>query len=98
MALTFATATLAVMANTGLLSVTPDRRDVGNLSPNDLVVPSTAAGSSGTVVRYEDVYVDSTKEPAPVAPTVLPKTKLSKKVASASTGPTRDSDKDNDDD
>jgi hypothetical protein len=61
-AVTFTTSALAVMANTGLLAVSPSDRNVGQLTPADITVGSTQPSTSTTVipevtVRYEDVYV-----------------------------------------
>ncbi len=61
-AVTFTTAALAVMANTGLLAVSPSDRNVGRLSPVDITIGSaqlstTTTATPGASVRYEDVYV-----------------------------------------
>lgn len=61
-AVTFTTSALAVMANTGLLAVSPSDRNVGQLTPADITVGSTQPTTSTAVipqvtVRYEDVYV-----------------------------------------
>ncbi len=85
-AVTFTTAVLAVMANTGLLSLARPPRHVGQLTPVDLLiqptlvpttpVPATSASSTipKVVVRYEDVYLtianSATTTPMPTAPTV----------------------------
>ena len=71
-AVTFATAALAVMANTGLLSVAQNDRKVGRLTPTEVNLALVPAESSTTVkpvvvVRYEDVYV--TAPPVPGRPT-----------------------------
>ncbi len=61
-AVTFTTSALAVMANTGLLAVSPSDRNVGQLTPADITVGSDQPSTSTTVIpgvtiRYEDVYV-----------------------------------------
>jgi hypothetical protein len=64
---TFATAALAVMANTGLLSVASKDRSVGRLVPTDITVETSPVGdttaasadasaATDVIVRYEDVY------------------------------------------
>ena len=69
-AVTFITAALAMMANTGLLALDRPSRRVGQILPAALVVSTTqlpTAGPTGpsttpnTIAQYEDVYVsDST--------------------------------------
>ena len=61
-AVTFTTSTLAVMANTGLLAISPSARNVGRLTSAgmtlDAIQPSTTTTAErAQSVRYEDVYV-----------------------------------------
>ena len=60
-AVTFTTSALAVMANTGLLAISPSDRNVGRLTPVDITIGSTQPSTTTTAipgaVRYEDVYV-----------------------------------------
>ena len=61
-AVTFTTSALAVMANTGLLAISPSDRNVGRLTPVDITLGSTQPSTTstaipGATVRYEDVYV-----------------------------------------
>ena len=66
-AVTFTTSALAVMANTGLLAISPSDRNVGRLSPVDITLSpvditlgstqlSTTTTAIPGAVRYEDVY------------------------------------------
>lgn len=86
-AVTFTTSALAVMANTGLLAISPSDRNVGRLTPVDITLgstqPSTGAATNRVDnVRYEDVYVtlpadaavpsDAFADPAPVSKTAGP--------------------------
>ncbi len=84
-AVTFTTSALAVMANTGLLAISPSDRNVGRLTPVDITLTSTQPSTTttskpGVTVRYEDVYVTqpadgSAPQPdATLAPTALSKT------------------------
>lgn len=89
-AVTFSTSALAVMANTGLLTISPSARGVGQLTPSDITVTqlvrSTTLDSKPEVtIRYEDVFVSAPADgslPQP-QPTVTPSSTLVAK----STGP-----------
>ena len=95
-AVTFTTSALAVMANTGLLSISRSDRNVGRLTPVDITPGSIQPSSTTTAkpratVRYEDVYVTLTADgegPEPdvsAVPTDVSKTAGS--VAKRGTGP-----------
>lgn len=74
-AVTFTTSALAVMANTGLLALSPSERDVGRLTAADITLAPTqpAMGATATTakpavtVRYEDVYVTMPADNAPAS-------------------------------
>jgi hypothetical protein len=61
-AVTFTASALAVMANTGLLALSPSERGVGRLTAADITLASSTQVTAttekpATTVRYEDVYV-----------------------------------------
>lgn len=80
-AVTFSTSALAVMANTGLLAITPSARGVGQLIPSDITVTplvrSTDNSKRVATIRYEDVYLPAAADgadgadaqPQPTVPT-----------------------------
>lgn len=60
-AVTFTTSALAVMANTGLLAISPSDRNVGRLIPVDITLGPTQPSTTSTAVpgatlRSEDGY------------------------------------------
>jgi hypothetical protein len=74
-AVTFVAASLAVMANTGLLQLGDADHQVGRLTPGSVMVEavgtpttgaSSAVGGPNVVIRYEDIYVTP---PAPITST-----------------------------
>ena len=96
-AVTFTTSALAVMANTGLLAISPSDRNVGRLTPVDITPGSTQPSSTTTAipratVRYEDVYVTlpaDGADPQPDLSAVLTDvSKTAGPVAKRRTGPT----------
>ena len=93
-AVSFITSALAVMANTGLLSIGPSDRNIGRLTPVDITLGSTQPSSSAAVqpgsnVRHQDVYVTVPADGPALAPDATKVLNSLAKTAGPVPGPPR---------